>query len=151
MATSASSRKAKPVTENKNPSDIQSPDPTPADAPTEKNPPTPTEHAVTESAGVNKQTEASDIKALLSRHTFDGKGENAVPPANFRGYSTEGVEKGALKDPATVAQEVLHGNWGPNSQVVVERLNAAGYKGDVLDAIEREFNERKQRGAPSAF
>jgi hypothetical protein len=155
VATSASSRKAKPVTEaqknqtNDDPAQIESPQPTPADAPAEKTPaPTaPAKHAASE---VDKETEASDIKALLSRHTFDGKGENAVPESDFRGFSTEGVEKGALKSTDDVVNEVLAGNWGSNAQVAVERLHAAGY-GDRLDEIERVYNERKKRGAPSAF
>jgi len=145
VATSASSRKAKPVTEPaKNNTDDK---PTPIDPPAESKSTSP-KHSGTE---VSKETEAADVKALLSRHTFDGKGENAVPPENFRSFSTEGVEKGALKDPDVIAQEVLHGNWGPNADVVVERLTAAGYDQDRIDAIEREFNNRKLRGAPSAF
>jgi Cpl-7 lysozyme-like protein len=135
VAPPPASRKDKNVTDSTKDTNIQSPKPTPAKP----------------AAEVDKQTEASDVKALLNRHTFDGKGDNAVPPASFRGFSTEGVEKGALKDPETVAQEVLSGNWGANAQIVVERLTAAGYDGETIDAIEREFNERKLRGAPSAF
>lgn len=152
MATSASSRKAKPMTDpNKPASDEKNTSPdTPTPAPEKKAvSPIPAKHATAE---VDKETEAGDVKALLARHTFDGKGDNAVPPASFNSFATAGVEKvSALKDPETVAQEVLHGNWGPNAEVVVERLTAAGYEGEVLDAIEREFNQRKSSGAPSAF
>lgn len=144
MATSASSRKVRNVTDPSKP--VPNEKNTPAD--TAKATPAPEENST--SSGVDKATEAADVKALLSRHTFDGKGENAVPPANFRGFSTEGVEKEALKDSATVAQEVLNGNWGANPGVAVQRLHDAGY-GDQLDEIEREFNDRKRRGAPSAF
>ena len=141
MAPSASSRKANAVTDPKN----VNADPTPA-TPT----PAAKPDSQTPAPEVDKAVEAADVKALLGRHTFDGKGDNAVPPSNFRGFSSEGVEKGALKDAETIAQEILHGNWGSNAQVVVQRLTDAGYA-ERLDEIERTYNERKLRGAPSAF
>lgn len=96
--------------------------------------------------------EAADIEKALSRHTFDGKGENAVPPSNFKGFATAGVEKGKpLKPTEEVVQEILHGNWGTEVNVIVQRLHEAGYQGELLNEIEKEYNRRKDSGAPSAF
>lgn len=145
-------RKASTVTEPKNadekPSSISSPEPTPADPPveTKPTPPAPTRHAADENT---EKHEADDIKAALSRHTFDGKGDNAVPPSNFRGFETAGVEKAPLKSTDDVVQEILNGSWGTNASVVIERLRAAGYEN--LDEIEQVYNKRVQAGAPRAF
>ena len=102
----------------------------------------------TESATPAQTHDEEDVKALLSRRTFDGKGEAAVPPSNFKGFATEGVEKTELKPIEDVAQEVLNGSWGPNATVVSQRLHDAGY--DVLE-VEKEYNRRKAAGAPSAL
>lgn len=145
MATNPASRKVKNVTDTNKPEPAAPSEPTPTDAPA-PTPPLPSRHASDPEAA---QNEADDVQALLSRHTFDGKGENAVPPANFRGFATEGVEKGNLKPVADVVQDVLNGNFGTTAQVVVERLRAAGYTN--LDEIEAEYNKRVAAGAPKAF
>jgi len=137
----------KPTVDNKG-TNISSPQPTSADVPveTKPTPPAPTRHAADENTATN---EADDIAAALSRHTFDGKGDNAVPPSNFRGFATEGVEKDKLLPIDEVVQHVLNGNFGTSAQVVVERLRAAGYTN--LDEIEAEYNKRVAAGAPKAF
>lgn len=111
-------------------------------------PPAPEPTKPVESAPSAKTHDATDVQAALARHTFDGKGEAAVPPSNFKGFATEGVEKKPLKSVDEVAQEVLNGTWGTNAKTVAEKLSEAGY--DVLE-VEKEFNKRRAAGAPSAF
>lgn len=152
MATSKPTpRKASTVTDSdksadEKPSNIASPSPIPADVPAETSP-APTRHAADEGVKAN---EAEDVEALLTRHTFDGKGDNAVPPESFRGFSAEGVEKKDLKPTSVIVDEIIAGHWGSSPQVVVERLHAAGYA-EQLNGIEQEYNLRKLRGAPSTF
>lgn len=142
-------RKANTVTDPKN-ADDKSTAPTPPVESTgtkpEATPPVPTR----EPADANTaKHEKADIEAALSRHTFDGKGENAVPPGNFRGFETEGVEKKPLKSVDDVVQDVLNGNFGTTAEVVTERLRAAGYTN--LNEIEQVYNKRVAAGAPRAF
>lgn len=134
------------------PADDKPSDATPIPADDKPEPtPAPTPASAPEAPVAESKTaeEAQDIEALLSRHTFDGKGDNAVPPEDFRGYATEGVEKSKLKSAEEVAQEVLNGTWGASAQVVAERLHAAGYNN--IDEIEKEYNRRVKAGAPKAF
>lgn len=118
--------------------------------PSEAPQPTPTSPAAvssTEQTTEPKNHDDTDVEALLSRHTFDGKGDAAVPPSDFKGFASSGVEKPA-KSVEDLAQEVLHGNWGADAQTIARRLHEAGH--DVL-AVEKEFNRRRASGAPSAL
>jgi hypothetical protein len=114
----------------------------PATPPTSPEQPKPTENTT-----APETHDEEDIPKLLARHTFDGKGDAAVPPSDFQSFATEGVEK-KLKSTEDVAQEVLNGNWGHNAQTVSQRLHEAGY--DVLE-VEKEYNRRKAAGAPSSL
>lgn len=153
MATSKPApRKASTVTDSKNADDKQSdtgsPNPTPpvASKPAQQAPPNPTLEPADENTAKH---EASDLEAAMSRHTFDGKGDNAVPPPDFQGFATAGVEKNRLKPLDDVVQDVLNGNYGTTAEVVVERLYNAGYTN--LDEIEAAYNKRVKAGAPKAF
>lgn len=115
--------------------------PTPSTAPPEPAQPT-------ETAPPKTNHDEEDVKSALARHTFDGKGANAVPPSDFKGFATEGVEKKPLKSVEEVTQEVLNGNWGMDVGEVARKLDEAGYN---VDEVEKEFNRRKKSGAPSAF
>lgn len=147
MATSKPApRKANTVTDSAKPADEKTTTPPVETTKPEAAPPAPTREPADENTAKH---EKADIEAALSRHTFDGKGDNAVPPENFRGFETAGVEKKPLKSVDDVVQDVLNGNFGTTAQVVIERLRAAGYEN--LDEIEQVYNKRVQAGAPRAF
>lgn len=148
MVTGSSTPKKAASTRRTNVNDDQNNDPKDPNAPEPTQAPTVEETQPTENATASGANDEEDVKALLARRTFDGKGDAAVPPSNFKSFATEGVEKKPLKSVEDVAQEVLHGNWGPNAATVSERLHAAGY--DVLE-VEKEYNKRKAAGAPSAL
>lgn len=111
-------------------------------------PTTPEPTKPVESVPSQKTHDETDVQAALSRHTFDGKGEAAVPPSNFKSFATDDVEQKPLKSIDEVTQEVLHGTWGTDAKTVAEKLSEAGY--DVLE-VEKAYNKRKAAGAPSAF
>lgn len=91
----------------------------------------------------------TDVQAALARKTQDGPGPDPVPESDFDSFATADVEKKeALYSVEEVTRQVLAGRWGSSAKTAANRLKAAGYD---LEAVEAEYARRKAGGAPSAF
>lgn len=88
-----------------------------------------------------------DTRTVLARDTFDGKGDDEVPPADFESFATEGVEDdgSALRFRETV-ESVLAGEFGDFQ----ERRLALKDAGHDVSKIMLEVNRRLASGSPSA-
>lgn len=95
--------------------------------------------------------EQAEIEGALARKTQDGKGSDDVPASDFDSYATEGVEKGEDDDQLhtqRIAEEVLAGRWGPDEEIVRQKLVEQDY---IPGIIFLEVNRRLSAGAPSAL
>lgn len=87
----------------------------------------------------------TDVAAALARQTQDGKGDDEVPPADFRSFATEGVEEEDQERLEVLANEALQGIWG-HGEDMRTRLKEAGHN---PSSVQRVINRRLANGAPT--
>lgn len=89
-----------------------------------------------------------DMSTVLARDTYDGKGDDEVPQADFVSFATEGVEDdGSALEFRETVEAVLAGEFGDFQ----ERRVALKDAGHDVHAVMLEVNRRLASGSPSAY